>query len=248
MVKYNHCKNCGSIYSTATWIGEVHTYNGTCPSCIEGEQREDQMQQEKADDRMENTNNTEQDVKMIDNHEPIQSSAIEIERSLLSNLEQRANEVLSGVGSIHVLIREIKDGLVDKAKKRIEETFQSFDVNKIDAQKIIDYTENILDYLSEYKDYMDNVMIKIQTKPKMKVKTALEKVHKETLENIPKNMAKDDLLNKTIVLKTVFGKAVEWHTIYSDTKDVSELTRKMVLHPINEIQEKLSTLPFYASK
>ena len=140
MVKYNHCKKCRSIYSTAPWIGEVHTYDGICPSCIEGEQQENQIEQENAEDHIINKHDTEQVETMIDNHEPTQSSPIEIEKNLLSKLEQRATDVLSGEGSIHVLIKEIKDGLVDKAKKRIEETFQSFDVNKIDAQKIIDYT------------------------------------------------------------------------------------------------------------
>jgi len=81
----------------------------------------------------------------------------------------------------------------------------------------------------------------------MKVKTAIEKVFKETMANMPKDVAKDVLLNKKAMLKTVFGKAVKWYSIYSDTEDVYELTKKMVLHPFNEIQKKLSTLPFYIS-
>ena len=185
---------------------------------------------------------------MKDNLESTLSSPIEIERSLLSSLEQKANDVLSGEGSIDILIKEIKDGLVDKAKERIGETILGFDASKIDAQKVVDYAEKTFDYLSEYKDYMDNVGKKLQDKPKMKVKTAIEKVFKETMANMPKDVAKDVLLNKKAMLKIVFGKTVKWYNIYSDTKDVYELTKKMVLHPFNEIQKKLSTLPFYASR
>ena len=182
-----------------------------------------------------------------DIHEGTQTSPIEIETSFLSSLEQRANDVLSSGGSVDVLIKEIKDGLVDKAKERIGELFQSFDAGKIDAQKVVDYVENTCNYVSEYKGYMDFVVKKLQDKPKMKVKTAIEKVFKETMSNMPKNIAKDALLNKKAMLKTVFGEAVECYSLYSNTKDALELTKKMVLHPFKTIQNKLSTLPFYAS-
>ena len=247
MVKYNHCEKCRNIYSTESWIGEVHIYNGICHSCMEREQQEDQIQQESAEPLTVNKFATEQAERVNDVHESTQSSPIEIEKNLLLSLEQKANDVLSGIGSIDILIKEIKDGLVDKAKERIEETFQSFDVNKIDAQKIVNYADSILDYLSEYKDYMNNVILKIQIKPKMKVKTAIDRVFKDSMANIPKDISKDVLLNRRAMLKTVSDKAVDWYNIYSDTKDVFELTKKMVLHPINEIQKKLSTLPFYAS-
>ena len=247
MVKYNHCEKCKRVYNTETWIGEVHTYNGICPSCIAGEQQENQMQQDSAEDHIMNKDDTEYTKRMKDNLESTQSSPIEIERSLLSSLEQKANDVLSGEGSIDILIKEIKDGLVDKAKERIGETIQGFDASKIDAQKVVDYAEKTFDYLSEYKVYMDNVLKKLQDKPKMKVKTAIEKVFKETMANMPKDVAKDVLLNKKAMLKIVFGKTLKWYNIYSDTKDVYELTKKMVLHPFNEIQKKLSTLPFYTS-
>jgi len=120
-----------------------------------------------------------------------------------------------------------------------------FLVGKIDAQKVVDYVENMCNYVSDYKDYMDCVVLKLQEKPNMKVKTAIEKVFKETISNISKNVAKDTLLNKKTTLKTVFEEAVECYNIYSDTEDVMELTRKMVLHPFKTIQNKLSTLPFY---
>jgi hypothetical protein len=246
MVKYKHCENCNSVYDTESWIGEVHTYDGFCSSCMTGEKEENQMQQEGAEDHMGDKHNREHTERMEDIHKRTQSSPIEVERNLLSSLEQKANDVLCGEGSINVLIKEIKDGLVDKAKERIEETFQSFDVNKIDAQKVVEYAENILDYLSEYKDYMDNVIIKIQNKPKMKVKTAIDKVFKDSMANMPKNISKDVLLSKKAILNIVSDKAINWYKIYSDTKDVLELTKKMVLHPFNEIQKKLSTLPFYA--
>lgn len=246
MVKYNHCETCKSIYNTEIWIGEVHVYNGICPSCMGGEQQDNQTQQESSKDHMVAKHDKENPETLVDVQEETQPSPIEIEKALLSNLEQKANEVLSGEGSINVLIKEIKDGLVDKAKERIEETFQSFDVGKIDAQKVVDYAENILDYLSDYKDYMDSVIIKIQNKPKMKVKTAMDKVFKESMVNMPKDVSKDILLNKKAMLKTVYEKAIPWHKIYSDTKNVLELINKMVLHPFNEIEKKLSTLPFYA--
>jgi hypothetical protein len=214
---------------------------------MEGEQQENQMQQESVEDYMVNKFDTEHVEGMSDIQESTQSSALEIEKSLLSRLEQEANDVLSGGGSMNVLIKEIRVGLVDKANERIGETFQSFDAGKIDAEKIVDFVENTCDYLSEYKDYMDCVVTKLQNKPKMKVKTGLEKVFKETIANMPKDVAKDVLLNKKATLKTVFEKAVEWYSIYSDTNDVLELTKRMVLHPFNEIQRKLSTLPFYAS-
>ena len=247
MVKYNHCEKCKSVYNTAPWIDEVHTYNGICPSCMAGEQQGNQMQQESAEDHMGDKHNTDHAEEMKDNHETTQSSLIEIERNLLSKIEQKANDVISGEGSIDVLIKEIKVGLVDKAKKRIEETFKSFDVNKIDAQKVIDYVEKTFDYLSEYKEFMYDVVKKLQDKPKMKVKTAIDKVFKETMANIPKDVAKDVLFNRKAMLKKVFEKAVKWYSIYSDTKDVLELYKKMVLHPFNKIQKKLSTLPFYDS-
>ena len=245
MVKYNHCEKCKRVYNTEIWIGEVHAYNGICPSCIAEEQQENQMQQESTEDHIMNKYDTEHTKRMKNNLESTQSSPIEIERSLLSKLEQKAYDILSGEGSIDVLIKEIKDGLVDKAKERIGETIQSFDVSKIDAQKVVDYAEKTFDYLSEYIDYMDNVVKKLQDNPKMKVKTAIDKVFKESMANISKDVAKDVLLNKKAMLKIVFGKTVKWYNIYSDTKDVYELTKKMVLHPFNEIQKKLSTLPFY---
>jgi len=212
-----------------------------------GEQQENQMQQESTEDHIVDKHDREQHERMKNIHESIQSSPIEIEKNLLSSLVQRANDVLYGESSIDVLIKEIKDDLVDNARERIGETFQSFDVGKIDAQKVVDYADNILAYLSEYKDYMDNVIIKIQNKPKIKVKTAIDKVFKESMANMPKDIAKDVLLNKKAMLKTVSDKAVKWYNIYSDTKDVLELTKKMVLHPFNEIQKKLGTLPFYDS-
>ncbi|MBA7713874.1 hypothetical protein ES703_122884 [subsurface metagenome] len=247
MVKYNHCEKCKKVYNTALYIGEVHTYNGICPSCMAGEQQEDQLQQEIAEDLIVNKYDSEQVEAIKEIHESTQSSPIEIEKNLLSRLEQKANEVLSSGGSVDVLIKEIKDGLVEKAKERIEEVFQSFDVNKIDAQKVVDYVENTCNYVSEYKGYMDCVVKKLQDKPKMKVKTAIEKVFKETMSNMPKDVAKDALLNKKAMLKAVFGEAMECYSIYSDTKDALELTKKMVLHPFKTIQNKLSTLPFYAA-
>ena len=247
MVKYNQCEKCKNVYNTAPWIGVVHAYNGICPSCLAEEQQENQIQQENAEDRMVDKHDTEHAEKMKPNHESTQSSPLEIERSLLLKLEQKANDVLSGEGSINVLIKEIRDDLVDKAKERIGKTFKSFDVNKIDALKVVDHAENILDYLSEYVDYMNNVVKKLQDKPKMKVKTAIDKFFKESMANMPKDVAKDVLLNKKAMLKTVSDKAVNWYNIYSDTKDIFELTKKMGLHPFNEIQKKLSTLPFYAS-
>jgi len=247
MVKYNHCEKCKKVYNTALYIGEVHTYNGICPSCMAGEQQEDQLQQEIAEDLIVNKYDSEQVEAIKEIHESTQSSPIEIEKNLLSRLEQKANEVLSSGGSVDVLIKEIKDGIVEKAKERIEEVFQSFDVNKIDAQKVVDYVENTCNYVSEYKGYMDCVVKKLQDKPKMKVKTAIEKVFKETMSNMPKDVAKDALLNKKAMLKAVFGEAMECYSIYSDTKDALELTKKMVLHPFKTIQNKLSTLPFYAA-
>ncbi len=245
MVKYYHCEQCKRIYNTETWIGEVHAYNGICPSCIEGNQQEKQPLQVSTEDLESNKFNTEQT--QTNDLKRSHSSPLENEKSILSNLEKKANEILSHGGSIDVLIKEIKDGLIDKAKERIEETIHSFDVSKIEAQKVINYTEKTFDYLSEYKDYMDNVVKKLQDKPKMKVKTALEKVFKEAIANMPKEVAKDVLLNKKVILKLVYGKAVKWFNIYSSIEDVNELTNKMYLHPFNEIQKKLSTLPFYTS-
>ncbi|MHA1670276.1 MAG: hypothetical protein ACTSV5_06810 [Promethearchaeota archaeon] len=246
MVKYNHCEKCKNVYSTTPWIGEVHTYNGICPSCLASEKQEDQKQQEITKDPVLDKLDTEHIETMRNNHESTQSSHLEIERRLLSSLEQKANDIFSGKGSIVVLIKEIKDNLIEKAKERIGETYKSFDVNKIEAQKVVDDAENILDYLNEYKDYMDNLAKKLQDKPKMKVKTAIDKVFKESIANIPKGVGKDSFLDKKAILKTVSDKAVKWYNIYSDTKDLSELTKKMSLHPFNEIQKKLSILPFYA--
>ena len=245
MVKYKHCENCKSIYDTKSWIGEVHTYNGFCSSCMTGDKEENQIQQEGTEKHILDKHDTDHIEKTKYFHKRTQSSPIEVERNLLSSLGQKANDVLSGKCSIYVLIKEMKDDLVDKAKERIEETFQSFDVKKIDAQKVVDSAENIMAYLSEYKYFMDNVVVKIQNKPKMKVKTAIDKVFKESMANMPKDISKNILLRKKATLKTISEKAVIWHKIYSDTKDVLELTKKMVLHPFNEIQKKLSTLPFY---
>ena len=247
MVKYKHCENCKSIYDTESWIGEVHTYAGFCSSCMTEDKEENQMQQEGAENHIEDKHERDHIEKPKDIQERTQSSPIEVERNLLSSLEQKVNDVLSGKGSINVLIKEIKDDLVDKAKERIEETFQSFDVNKIDALKVIDSTEDIMAYLAEYKDFMDIVVIKIQNKPKMKVKTAIDKVIKESMANMPKDVSKDILLNKKAMLNTVSDQALEWYKIYSDTKDVLKLTKKMLLHPINEIQKNLRSLPFYDS-
>lgn len=245
MVKYKHCENCKSVYDTESWIGEVHIYDGYCSSCTTGGNKENQMQQEIVEDHIGDKHDRDHVEKTKDIYERSQSSPIEVEINLLSSLEQKANDVLSGKGSIDVLIKELKDDLVDKAKERIEETFQSFDVNKIDAQKFIDSVEDIMAYLSEYKDFMDNVVLKIQIKPKMKVKTAIDKVLKESMANMPKDVSKDIILNKKTMLNTVSDQAVKWYKIYSDTKDVLELTKKMLLHPINEIQKNLKSLPFY---
>jgi len=247
MVKFNHCEKCKKIYSTESWIGEVHIYSGNCPSCIGEEKQEIQAQQESIEEPIVDKQDREENERMKDIHKNIQSSPIEIEKNLLSSLEQRATDVLYGESSIDVLIKEIKDDLVDNARERIGETFQSFDVGKIDAQKVVDYADNILTYLSEYKDYMDKVIIKIQNKPKLKVKSAIDKVFKESMNNMSKDIAKDVLLNKKAMLKTVSDQAVKWYNIYSDTKEVLELTKKMVLHPFNEIQKNLSTLSFYDS-
>ncbi len=251
MVKYNHCEKCRSVINTESWIGEVHAYTGTCPSCMAREHPENLITDEKLEIHREkpqigNKYNTEHSDKMNDIHESTQSSPIEIEKSLLSRLEQKANDFLSGGGSIDVLIKEIKVELVDKAKERIGETFKSFDANKINAQKVIDYVENMFDYLSVYKEYMDKLVKKLQDKPKINVKTAIEKVFKETMTNMPRDVPKNVFLNKKVMLKTAFGEAVGCYGIYSDTKDSLELTKKMFLHPFKTIQNKLSTLPFYA--
>jgi len=247
MVKYKHCENCKSIYDTETWIGEVHTYEGFCSLCMTGDKEENQILQEGDEDLLDDKHDRDHVEKTKHIHERTQSSPIEVERNFLSSLGQKANDVLSGKGSIYVLIKEMKDDLVDKAKERIEETFQSFDVNKIDALKVVDSAENIMAYLSEYKDFMDKVVIKLQIKPKMKVKIAISKVFKDSMAQMPKDISKDVLLTKKAMLNTVSDKAVEWYNIYSDTKDALQLTKKMVLHPFNKIQKKLGTLPFYAS-
>ncbi len=245
MVKYNHCEKCKKIYNTEVWIGEVHIYDGFCSSCMPVEKEENQMKQESAKDHIVAKHDREHIERIEDYHEIAQSSPIEIERNLLLCLEQKVNDVLSSNGSINVLIKEIKDDLVDKAKERIEETFQSFDVNKIDAQKVVDYADNILAYLSEYKDYMDNVNIKIQAKPKMKVKTAIDKVFKESMANLPRHVTKDILINEKEMLKIVSERASNFYKIYSGMKEPFEITKKMVLHPFTEIQKNLRTLPFY---
>ena len=247
MVKYKHCEECKSIYDTEPWIGEVHLYDGKCPSCMEEEQQGNQISQEIVEDNILDTYVTEQTEIIQDTHEHTRSTPIEIEKNLLSSLEQEANDVFSGKGSINVLIKEIKDELVDKARERIEETFQSFDVNKIEAQKTVDYAENILSYLSEFKDFIDSVVKTIEIKPKMKVKTALDKVSKQSLANLPKDIARDVLLNRKTLLKTVSDKAMKCYNIYCDTKNPFDLIKKMGLHPFNEIQKKLNTLPFYDS-
>ncbi|MFX1457640.1 MAG: hypothetical protein ACFFDB_19920 [Promethearchaeota archaeon] len=247
MVKYKHCEKCKSIYSTEPWIGEVHTYIGICPSCMEEEPQECQIQKDIVEDDIVET----QEVEKVEGKEvtleTIQTPLTDTDRILLNSLEQKANEVLSGDRSINVLIKEIKDDLVGKAKQRIEETFQSFDAGKIDAQKAIDYAERILDYLSEYKEYMDNVIIKLHDKPKIKVKAAIDKVLKESISDIPKDISKDILLNRKAILNIVSDKAKEWYNFYSDTKDALNITSKMVLHPFKEIQDKLNSLPFYNS-
>ncbi len=81
----------------------------------------------------------------------------------------------------------------------------------------------------------------------MKVKTALDKVSKESMASLPKDIAKDVFLSRKALLKTVSENAVNWYNIYSDTKDAFELIKKLGLHPFNEIQKKLNTLPFYDS-
>ena len=247
IVKYNHCEKCKRIFNTETWIGEVHTYNGICPSCMAGEQQENQMQKESIQDHVINKHNIEQTENVTDVHEIPQSSPIELEKTLFSRLEQMVNDVLSKEDSMDVLIKEFKIELLDKARERIEETFQSFDVRKIDAEMIVDYAEKKFNYLSEYKDYMDNVVKKLQDNPKMNGKTAIEKVFKEAMANMPKNCTKDVLLDKKAMLKKIFGKAEKWYNIYSDTKDLFEFGNNMVLHPFKKIQKKLSTLPFYTS-
>jgi hypothetical protein len=247
MVKYNHCEKCKSIYSTESWIGEVHIYKGFCSSCGEEDQPDNQVQKKSDIDNRVGKHDTEEIERINELSEEIQSSSLEIEKKFLLSLEQKANDVISGKISIDVLIKEIKDELIDKAKERIEETFQSFDAGRIDAQKVVDYSENLLDYLSEYKVYMDSVVIKLRDKPKMKVKTAIDKVFKESMANLPKDVAKDVLLNKRAMLNNVSDMAVQWYNIYSNTKNVLELTNKMVLHPFNEIQKNLGSLPFYAS-
>jgi len=247
MVKYYHCEKCKRVYNTETWIGEVHTYDGICPLCMAGEQQENHIQQENAEDNIIEKHNTKPTGRLKDIHENTQSTPIEIERNLLLSLEQKANDVFSGKYSIEVLIKEFKDELVDKAKERIRETIQSFDLSKHNAQKVVDFAEKTFDYLSEYKIYLDNLIKKLQDKPKMNIKSAIEKIFKETKANIPKDGAKDVLHNKKAKLKNVFGKTIKWYSFYSDTEDVYDLTKKMFLHPFNEIQKKLSTLPFYSS-
>lgn len=245
MVKYTHCEKCKRVINTESYIGEVHEYQGLCLSC---EEEETQSQQQNPEKNLTDKLDTEPPEKRIENRENTQSSPIEIDRKLLSDLEQKANDVLSGNGSVYVLIKEIKDDLVTKAKVRIGETFESFDINKIEALKVVDHTENILDYLGEYKDYMDKLVKKLQDKPKMNVKTAIDRVFKESIGNLPKAVAKEDFLKKKAILKTVCDKTKECYHNYADEKDIIELTKKMGLHPFNEIQNKLSTLSFYKVK
>jgi hypothetical protein len=245
MVKYYHCEECKSIYETEPWIGEVHTYSGICSSCKENEEETNQISKERIGEKIMNEFTKEQTETVRNIDEQTRSTTAQIDEKLLMSLEQKANDVFIGKGSINVLIKEIKDDLIIKAKERIEETFQSFDVNKIDAQKTVGHAENILSYLSEYKDFMDSVVKTIEIKPKMKVKTALDKVSKESLGNLPKDIAKEVLLNRKALLKTVSEKAAQWYKIYSDTKDPFVLIKKMGLHPFSEIQKMLKTLPFY---
>ena len=243
MVKYFHCELCKKVISSETWIGEVHLYEGFCSSCSEIEQETDTSNETK----VENLGNVEveQVEETIIPSESTHDSQLDIEMNLLSNLTHKADEVLSNQGSINVLIKEIKDDLVDKAKERIEQTIQSFDVSKIEAQKVINYTEGVFDLISDYNDYMNDIIKKLQDKPKMKVKNAIEKVYKDSMAILPKDIAKDVLLGRKAMLKTVFDKASKSYDIYSDIEDVNELTKKMALHPFHVIQEKLSTLPFY---
>jgi len=53
---------------------------------------------------------------------------------------------------------------------------------------------------------MDSIVIKLHNKSKLNAKTAIEKVYKETMGNMSKDVTKDVLLNKMVTLKIVFKK------------------------------------------
>jgi hypothetical protein len=233
---------CKKVISSENWIGEVHLYEGFCSSCSELKQESDISKGSTVEKLV---NEAKQVEETIIPCETSHDSQLEIEMALLSNLTQKADDVLSHQGSINVFIKEIKDDLVDKAKERIEQSIQSFDVKKIEAQKVINYTEGIFDLISDYNDYMNDIINKLQDKPKMKVKNAIEKVYKDSMAILPKDIAKDVLLGKKAMLKTICNKATKSYDIYSYIEDINELTKKMALHPFHVIQEKLSTLPFY---
>ncbi|MFX0007101.1 MAG: hypothetical protein ACFFAV_10280, partial [Candidatus Hermodarchaeota archaeon] len=108
MVKYYHCEKCKKVYNTENWIGEVHTYNGSCSSCIEKESQEQQTQQEQKP--LNDIYRTGSPLPMKNAIETTQSSPLEIEKNLLLNLAQRAEDILSSGSSIDVLIKEIRDG------------------------------------------------------------------------------------------------------------------------------------------
>jgi hypothetical protein len=247
MVKYNHCEKCKKVLNTEPWIGVVHAYNGICSSCMEEENHENDTKQDNKGDI--NLDKKDKDIleKLEESTENCITLPLERDKILLSNLEKKANEVISGESSIYVLIKEIKDDLINKANERIEETYESFDINKIEAQKVVKNTEYILEYLSDYKEYMDKLINKLKEKPSLKIKSTLGKIHKESIANLPKSITKEMLLDKKEVLKIVFTKTEEFYNFYSETEDVFELTKKMGLHPFTEIQRELSTLPFYRS-
>ena len=232
--------------NTEPWIGEVHAYNGICPSCMEKEQDENQVSEEGVDDITLDKKDEEKGEVLEKTLEIPQKEPDEIDKILLSSLEEKANDVLSGKGSIHVLIKEIKDDLINKANERIEETYESFDINKKEAQQVVKNAEFILQYLTEYKEYLDELNNRLKEKPSLKIKSTLGKIHKESMASLPKGITKEMLLDKKELLKLVSTKTEEFYGIYSDTEDVFELTKKMGLHPFNEIQKELNTLPFYS--
>ncbi|MFX0031019.1 MAG: hypothetical protein ACFE8B_17525, partial [Candidatus Hermodarchaeota archaeon] len=91
MVKYNHCEKCKSIYSTTPWIGEVHTYEGICPSCEAEEQQKSEISEVDVEDQIVNEFDVEHIEEMQDLQEITHSSPLEIDKDLLSNLEQKAS-------------------------------------------------------------------------------------------------------------------------------------------------------------
>lgn len=237
MVKYSHCEKCKSIYNTETWIGEVHVYEGVCPSCLKEEKEEGKNQISPI--------RVEEPEKVIEEvNDVLEPPQLELERITLSSLEQRAHDVYYGEGSIYVLIKEINDDLVRKAKERIDQAYESFDINKKEAQKIVTNVETILEYLGEYKLYMDKLVEKLQIDPKIKIKTAIDKVFKESISNLPKQ-SKKIFQDKKIILKKVYDKSIDSYNRFSEIGDIFELTKQMSLDPFNEIREKLSNLPFY---